>query len=398
MPTATDLAFYLPSSKLKLIGSYQDRRSVVWKTETVPTRNEPCPRCGVHSCVFYGKAKTRLRDEPLRSETLYLEIIKQRYYCKVCRKPFTEKVDGFNKNQRSTGRFQKFIAEMCEQFSCIKDVQNRYKCSSSFTYKIFYQHQEVKIREKINYQWPEVIGIDEHFFTRRRGFTEYATVLTDMKNKRLYEMVQGKDTKGLLAQLNHLQGRECVKMVVMDMSSSYRKFVREFFPNAEIVADKFHVLRLLTPTIMRLQKQIHGHRQELTLKKLTLKSRMKIDYFVRSDMDKYLEQHPELNMIYRFKERLFEFYRTKGVVRAVKGFYRLVEQLKQTEHPALKKLAKTMEAWKKEILLYFATGLTNARTEAFNKTAKLVQRRACGYRSFKNYRLRTLNACSRRTF
>lgn len=115
-------------------------------------------------------------------------------------------------------------------------------------------------------------------------------------------------------------------------------------------------------------------------------------------MDKYLEQHPELNMIYRFKERLFEFYRTKGVVRAVKGFYRLVEQLKQTEHPALKKLAKTMEAWKKEILLYFATGLTNARTEAFNKTAKLVQRRACGYRSFKNYRLRTLNACSRRTF
>ena len=287
---------------------------------------------------------------------------------------------------------------MCEQFSCIKDVQSRYACSSSFTYKVFYKHQETKIKEKVNYSWPELLGIDEHFFTRRKGFTEYATVLTDMKNKRLYEMVQGKDVKGLFAQLAHIQGRENVRMVVMDMSSSYRKFVRDFFPNAEIVADKFHVLRLLTPTIMKLQKQIHGHRQELTLKKLTLKNRTRLDYFVRSDMDKYLEQHPELNMIYRFKEKLFEFYRTKGVVRAVESFHRLTEQLKQTQHPALMKLAKTMQAWKKEILLYFATGLTNARTEAFNKTAKLVQRRACGYKNFKNYRLRTLNACSRRTF
>ncbi|MBK7843446.1 MAG: transposase [Bdellovibrionales bacterium] len=71
-----------------------------------------------------------------------------------------------------------------------------------------------------------------------------------------------------------------------------------------------------------------------------------------------------------------------------------MSQLKQTNHATLLKLAKTLESWKKEVLVYFATGLTNARTEAFNKTAKLVQRRACGYKSFKNYRLRTLNACS----
>ena len=91
---------------------------------------------------------------------------------------------------------------------------------------------------------------------------------------------------------------------------------------------------------------------------------------------------------------MFEFYRTKGVVKAVGGFYRLTEQLKSTGHPVLLKLSKTLERWKKEILLYFETGLTNARTEAFNRNAKLVQRRACGFKSFKNYRLRTLNACS----
>ncbi|MEO7162367.1 MAG: transposase [Bdellovibrionia bacterium] len=32
-------------------------------------------------------------------------------------------------------------------------------------------------------------------------------------------------------------------------------------------------------------------------------------------------------------------------------------------------------------------------TEGFNNLAKLVQRRAFGYRNFNNYRLRLLNAC-----
>lgn len=391
---ATDLSFFLPSKKLKLINAKQEGRGTVWIVETRPTRNEPCPRCGTFCSQFYGKAKTKLRDEPLRSETLHIQITKQRYFCKVCKKPFVEKIDGFKSNQRSTGRFEKFIAEMCEKFSNISDVQKRYKCSSSFAYKVFYKYQAIKLKEKINYGWPSIIGIDEHFFTRRNGYVEYATVITDMNKKRLYEMVQGKSTKTLIEQLSHIPGRENVKLVAMDMSSTYKKFVRDFFPNALIVADKFHVLRLLTPTIMKMQKEIHGHRQELLLKKLVLKNRLKMDYFLRCDIDRYLKQHPELNMIYRFKERLYEFYRTKGMVRAVHGLYRFINQLKGTGHKALLKLAKTMERWKKEILLYFETGLTNARTEAFNRTAKLVQRRACGYRSFKNYRLRTLNACS----
>ena len=81
-----------------------------------------------------------------------------------------------------------------------------------------------------------------------------------------------------------------------------------------------------------MQRQIHGHRQELLLKKLVLKNRMNMDYFLRNDVDKYLKEYPELDLIYRAKERLYEFYRTKGVVRAVRSFYRLITQLKDTGH------------------------------------------------------------------
>ena len=41
---------------------------------------------------------------------------------------------------------------------------------------------------------------------------------------------------------------------------------------------------------------------------------------------------------------------------------------------------------------YFKNRITNARTEGFNNVAKLLQKRAFGYRNFGNYRLRLLYA------
>ena len=62
--------------------------------------------------------------------------------------------------------------------------------------------------------------------------------------------------------------------------------------------------------------------------------------------------------------------------------------------PELQTFRRTLMRWRREILAYFGTGLTNARTEGFNNKAKLVKKRAYGYRSFRNYRLRLLNACA----
>jgi transposase len=58
----------------------------------------------------------------------------------------------------------------------------------------------------------------------------------------------------------------------------------------------------------------------------------------------------------------------------------------------LETFRRTLLRWRREIVAYFGTGLTNARTECFNNKAKLVKKRAYGYGSFRNYRLRLLNA------
>lgn len=360
----------------------------------VPSKLPSCIHCVSQRVYKFGKAVCTVRDQPISTAPIWLEITKHRYRCRDCKKVHTEQVPGIGRKKRFSFRFESFLAEMCEKFSCLKDVQNFYSCSSGFLYKLYYKKKEQDVKEKLNYPWPEIIGIDEHFFSRKKGYTDFATVITDIKGRRLYEMVEGKNKANLQKDLTHIPGRENVKIVAMDLSSSFRSFVQDFFPNALIVADKFHVLKLLTPTLIKMRKELSVNLADAKYKKLMLKNRKDLDYYLRCELDRFLKQHPDLNTVYRFKERLFEFYRTKGTIKALRGLYKLINDLKATNLAPLIKLAGTLQRWKKEIVFYFENRLTNAMTEAFNKTAKLVQRRANGFKSFKNYRLRTLSACS----
>jgi transposase len=253
---------------------------------------------------------------------------------------------------------------------------------------------EIKLRERMGIPWPRILGVDEHRFKRgKTGFAEFVTVLTDVGRKRIFDLAETKNTQELVRQLDHIPGRERVEIVTLDLSRGYRSFVQNLFPQARLVADKFHVLRLITPAIIRERKNIHGHRQELRIRRQLLRSREKLDYFERSDLDHYLKQHPKLDELYRYKERLHQLYRTKGYNRARWALDGLLEQMRTSQLEEIQRLRRTLTQWKEEVLEYFRARYTNAFTEAMNSIAKLVQRRGCGYRNFENYRLRTLSAC-----
>ena len=72
----------------------------------------------------------------------------------------------------------------------------------------------------------------------------------------------------------------------------------------------------------------------------------------------------------------------------------LTDRLASSPLPELQTFRRTLMRWRREILAYFCTGLTNGRTEGFNNKPKVVKKRAYAYRSFRNYRLRLLNACA----
>lgn len=390
---------FLVGNHLKLLSMRIYKTGHLWEVEKLPTENA-CLRCGSVRTVRAGRCTTVVRDEPIRQKEVWLKIHKHRIYCKDCKRTFTEPVSGIWPRRKTTQRFRKSVAQACGRMSDLSMVSRVYNVSHGFAYKVYYEQVEVKLREFRNRnQWPEALGIDEHFFRRVKGKgTEFVTMLTDLKGRRVFEIAHGKDYSSLENQLKEIPGRENVKVVVIDMSSSYRSFAKKFFPNAVIVADKFHVLRLFSPVIMKAGKEIHGHRKELSTRRKLLCSRMNLDYFIRVEIDNYLKYHNKLDELYRFKEKLFEFYRTKGFARAVQSMNKLLHLMSESKLEEIQRLRRTFLRWKLEILLYFEKGYTNGFTERMNGTGKLVQRRAFGYKSFRNYRLRTLSACLVKTF
>ena len=201
------------------------------------------------------------------------------------------------------------------------------------------------------------------------------------------EVVEGKDGATLRAALEHIPGRENVRFVALDLSDGYRSFARGFFPNARLVADKFHVLRLITPAIHRRIKELGLGREALPFYRLLRKNPLKLTLRQRWDVQTWLANKPALRELWTWKAAINRLYRTLGHGRAKRALIAMLNDMSASSLPEVQTLRTTLYRWQREVLAYFLCRLTNARTEGFNGKAKLVIRRAYGYRSFRNYRL-----------
>ncbi len=125
---------------------------------------------------------------------------------------------------------------------------------------------------------------------------------------------------------------------------------------------------------------------------MLLKNGFKLKVFERKAIERWLENHPDLKEVYMAKEALHRLYRCRGYNKARRCMVKILDWLAYSKVKELKRLRKTLMNWKNEILNFFKTRITNAKTEGFNNVAKSIIKRAYGFRNFANYRLRVLNA------
>lgn len=377
--------------ELKLINLWQQSKFRTHYKCRKESQFEVCPRCAVKCFTVHDRRWVKVQDQPIRGSGVYLKILKRRFRCQTCKKVFTEPVSGVQKGFKTTARFRRGLKWACENFTDLKRVQRAFGCSSGLIYKVYYEQLEIKLRERKNNPWPKVIGIDEHSF--KRGFRQmnFATILINYDKKKIFEVAEGKTAEGLKVRFKDVAGREKVESVVLDMSDPFKKFAREMFPQAKLVADHFHVIRLLNPMLNRARTEITGDRRSNPVRKLLLMNGSRLEYFERRALYQWLDEYPRLKELYHFKEALHGLYRCRGYNRARRALVGLLDRMAGSQLPEIKRLRGTLMKWKNEILNYFVTGLTNGRTEGFNNLAKLLQKRAFGFKSFKNYRLRLLN-------
>jgi transposase len=262
--------------------------------------------------------------------------------------------------------------------------------------RIYAQFTERKAKERLSLDCPQILGIDEHTLHRRQRFM---TTFCDLKNHRVFDISPGRSEPELAGFLAKLRGRDAVRMVCIDLSNTYRLLVRRWFPKARIVADRFHAIRVVGMHLMRVARQLcpelGWNRAWLGL----LRRRAdRLDPDQRRDLDRLFGQHPALQGVYELKERLFSLLCLKNQSPAqcrdnAKQLFGFIETLRGSGLEAAATLAKTLSEWTEEIGCMWRFTRNNAITEGFHRKMKLIQRRAYGFRSVSNYRLRVIAQC-----
>ncbi|MFH0915812.1 MAG: ISL3 family transposase [bacterium] len=100
----------------------------------------------------------------------------------------------------------------------------------------------------------EAIAVDETSY--KRGH-RYLTVVTDLMTGRVVWVGEGKsaETLGGFFELLGQRRRASISVVCMDMGEAFRNAVQEWLPDADIVYDRFHVVKLLLEAIDEVRRQ-----------------------------------------------------------------------------------------------------------------------------------------------
>jgi transposase len=325
---------------------------------------------------------------------LRLELRKSR--CLDCGRCFRQRIPGIEPFQRASESFQEMVFQQHLDGINRSCLGRRKGIGAATVQRYFLRRLQRLARQDHAPVCPKILGIDEHFFTRRKG---YATTFCDLKNHHIYDVALGRSESSLESYFLHLQGKQRVRVVCMDLAAVYRSLVRKYFPQAVIVADRFHVIRLINHHFLACWREIDpAGSKNRGLVSLMRRHRhnLKPEQLLR--LMAYLAERPALELIYRFKQRLCYLLLKKHKTRKqcqklIPRFLRAVHELRQSGLAQLVTLGDTLHSWSEEIVRMWRFTRSNGITEGFHNKMETISRQAYGFRNFENYRQRVQVLC-----
>ena len=239
------------------------------------------------------------------------------------------------------------------------------------------------------------VGVDE--MSVRKGH-EYISVFADLVRKRVLFATEGKDketwVRFLEAFEKHNGHRHSITQASMDMSRAYQSGVLENCRNAQIVFDKFHVIKNAgeaVDKVRRAEVRLGGQGVWESLHKsqwLWRKNPENLTEEEQQRMAKIKDKNLGTAKAYQMRLVLQDIYRSPDAttarhrfevwcrwVRWVARFYKF------NLMASMVKLAQMVKDHLKGILAHWKWGVTNAFMEGLNSVFSATKRKARGYRS-----------------
>jgi hypothetical protein len=164
--------------------------------------------------------------------------------------------------------------------------------------------------------------------------------------------------------------------------------VNTIFPNAVIVIDKFHVVRMANQAMegmrVRLSKdRVKAIGRAWMRRKSLLRMRYKnLDEHGKYNVDMWLDNEPDIAIAHNLKELFYLIYEmpTRQDAEALLDeWLSLVPDEFKKSQKDFRPLVTIFKEWRNEIMNYFDHRITNGYTEALNGVAKVMNRGGRGY-------------------
>ncbi len=357
-----------------------------------------CPSCGRITQSIHQNHWRTIHDLPWSKKRVLLKINRRQFKCNKCKKVFSEKLDFVEKNKAYTKRLAVDIVQQVLD-SNIHSVAERNDLSDEEVESML-RAQVSKILN-INLSQVKRLGIDEIALVKGQG--NYLAILVDLDTHKPIEIVKSRRMEEIREVLVcwGIQVLEQIEEVSIDLWSPYKNLVEDLMPNANITADRFHVMKQVNDELdamRKSEKKAAMSLEDKSEKDRKLQGLNKSKYsFIKNENSLNEKQKEKLKSAQEVSPILAKMHRLKedfrDIFESTVSWGDSIIKLLDWMYDALSYFPKsigTMVRWFGEIVGYFDGRTTSGTVEGINNKLKLIKRLGYGFRNFSNFRLRSL--------
>ena len=355
-------------------------------------RIKTCPKCGKRHFVKNGY---RLRDFvglPIGGKRVIIRMKVQRYKCMDCDFDQQERIPFATGSRSYTHRFAKYVVDLLRGMT-LQDVSNHLGVSWDTVKEIHSTYLE-RHYSPPSPEGVENIGIDE--FAVRKGHV-YKTIVVDLDSGRILYVGDGKGADALAGFWKKVKRKGIrIRHVATDLSAAFIASVMENCPEAALVFDHFHVVKLMNEKLDDIRRKAYSMEKDVNRRKVLKGTRYLLlgngadifDKQYKTRLDNALAMNEPLSKAYYLKEQLREIWMQPMKSMAEEVLDDWVRQAEQSKIPQLVKMAVTMKAYRRGILAWYDCHLSTGKVEGINNKIKVMKRNAYGFRDDRYFTLR----------
>jgi transposase len=341
-----------------------------------------CPVCGTESKAYDAEVK-KWRHLDFWNWKTYIHARVPRTNCGDCKKVTQVPVKWSRPLSRFTLQFETWAMRLMAEMP-VNAAARELREHDTRMWRIFHHYVE-KAMAELDLTSVKKIAIDET--SSRRGH-RYITLFLDVETKTVLFATEGKgmDTLARFKELLAAKGAaaEQIQEICCDMSPAFIRGIQDYFPQAEITFDKFHVMKLVNEAVDDVRIAEQKQAPELKRSKyIWLKNESNLKTEQKETLARLKDTNLQTGRAYRLKLAIQEFWSTPQIF-ADMFLREWIGWATRSQLTPMVGLAKTIKQHEEGILRWFHSKMTNGLLEGINGLVQAAKRRARGYRNVGN--------------